>query len=305
MPLQDKAPATWNETEYHPCTIEDVKEVYQLADVRARFVLNILTSTGLSNEDLAVMRLGDGIPSILEQVKTQERIIVRLSRAKTKVPFRTVLGQTCVQDLKAYLQYRQSKGEQLSADSALIVGERQGVVDYRDVYRIIRTPAQQAGKPWFTPKLIRKVFNQVVKNKGFHDHAEYWMGHKLPTERAAYFSNMPDKEMIEAYRKVEKDLNIKDSGLVVADESRLKLDIMLDTIKFSHPELHSEFLRLRQERETQGRALSTKEALAWLNTESMKRGPTGGLAWTQLNKKDKLSKVLAQLAEVLGEPEDS
>src|SRR5207249_9302383 len=112
------------------------------------------------------------------------------------------------------------------------------------------------------------------------------------------------KEMVEAYRKVETGLNIKGGNLVLADESRLKLDIMLDMIKFSHPELHAEFVRLRQDREAQGRALSTKEALDWLSVEALKRGPTGGQAWTQLNKKDKLAKTLAQLAEVLGEPED-
>src|SRR2546427_10388809 len=135
------------------------------------------------------------------------------------------------------------------------------------------------------------------------------MGHKLPTERAAYFSNMPDKEMIEAYRKVEGDLNVKASGLVLADEAKLKLEWRLDQLKISRDpadqQLVAEFERMKSELQAQGRTLSVDQALSWISKEVLKRQPTGGLAWTQLNKKDRLSKTLAQLAEVLSEPEDS
>jgi len=120
---------------------------------------------------------------------------------------------------------------------------------------------------------------------------------------------MPDKEMIEAYRKVEKDLNIKNDNLAIADEAKLKLEWRLDQLRISRDPadavLLTEFERMKSELQAQGRTLSVDQALSWITKAVLKGKPTGGLAWTQLNKKDKLAKTLAQLAEVLGEPEDS
>ena len=60
-------------------------------------------------------------------------------------------------------------------------------------------------------------------------------------------------------------------------------------------QLVAEFALMKSELQAQGRVLSTEEALSSISKEVLKHGPTGGLSWIQLNKKDKLSKALAML----------
>ncbi len=160
-PLRDKASKSWTTTEFHPIIINDVRDAYRVADVQARFVLSALTATGLGNEDLSALKLGDGTPSIHEQLNSgRSYIVLRILRSKTKVAFRSIWGPAVVSDLQAYLTYRRSKGEQLDSKSALIVGEREGDTDYRDISHIVKRCARASGKDWIMAKLLRTIFNQ-------------------------------------------------------------------------------------------------------------------------------------------------
>jgi len=38
-----------------------------------------------------------------------------------------------------------------------------------------------------------------------------------------------------------------------------------------------------------------KEALQWIAAEELKQQPSGGLAWTQLSKRDKINLMLAEV----------
>jgi len=298
LPFTDKAPQSWIETEYHPCTMEDMREVYKYADLRGRAVLSILISTGLSNEDVAELNWGSGNPSVLSQI-SNDRAIVRLARAKTKVKFRCIFGKNVMRDLRTYTQSRKNSGETITPESQLIIGEFSGVTDYKDVWRIVQKPAKQADRGWLTPKLVRKLFNQIVKNKGMDDHAEYWMGHKMAPERRAYFENMPDAMLMHAYETVEKDLELNE-GAGVRDEKDMKLQWQLDMLRMSMPDLYREVQSMMEKKSAEGRGLSTADVLQYISAELAKREPTGGLAWIQLSKKEKLNRVLGMLAEVLG-----
>ena len=72
-----------------------------------------------------------------------------------------------------------------------------------------------------------------------------------------------------------------------------------------HPEVIAEFNRMKRHYNLRDASLLTDDVLSWVSKEVLKRQPSGGQAWTKMNRKDKLSKVLAHLAEVLGQPEDS
>ncbi|MDH5447605.1 MAG: site-specific integrase [Candidatus Bathyarchaeota archaeon] len=201
-PLRLKIPK-YVSREIQPHTAETIKKMLGMIDVRERAIILALKDSGMSREDFVTLKYGD-IKEELENGK--EFIHLRVIRQKEALEYDTFLGKNAVEQLKAYLELRKQRGEELTKDSPLFTTER------------------AYGKP-ITPENLSTIFDRISKQTGtttsphrlrkfFETHmgltapsmlVKYWMGHSLGVEKS-YFIPPVEKQRekyVEAYKEID------------------------------------------------------------------------------------------------------
>jgi integrase len=214
-----------------PHTVEEVKALMNVADVRERAIMMFLKDSGISREDVVTLKYKD----IQGEYEAKEEVIhLRLVRQKEQIEYDTFIGKNAIDHLRTYLDYRQRKGEKITKDSPLI--------------------ASLSGKP-LSPENLSTIFNRLSKKVGFktspHRFRKFfeshlgmsvpsllvkkWMGHAIGVE-ASYLLPPLEKQAAkyaEGYR--ELDLFKTEANVFQQRMQQLSdlLDLMHTTGQFS------------------------------------------------------------------------
>jgi len=216
-----------------PHSLEEIRELLSVANVRERALILLLKDSGLSREDVVKLKYGD-IRREFEAGK--EFIHIRMLRGKGKIAYDTFIGRNAVEALRAYLNFRRNRGEKITDDSPLI--------------------ASRGGKP-LTPKGISTLFLRLTKKSGIETSAhrlrktfesylglsapsilvKYWMGHSLGVEKSYFLPPIEKQreEYIKAYRQIdisEKELSeVERRKQQILDMVRLLIPEKFETVK--------------------------------------------------------------------------
>lgn len=175
---------------------------------------NYLGIDGLRIKDLPELQLANGTVTFA-QVPTLVRVRQALSKARND--YFTFLSKEGCEYLKAYLEMRVRRGEQLTPDTAIIVPKtaKNSFIRTNNIGDAIRSPVRRAGFPW-RPYVLRSYFDtqmMMAEAKGWviRDYRQFFMGHSGDIE-AVYTLNkrmLPSdvvEQMREGYAKAQKYL---------------------------------------------------------------------------------------------------
>ena len=199
--LQLKTPR-YASKERMPHTVEEIKALMGVADVRERAIMMFLKDSGISREDVVKLKYKD----IQGEYEAKKDVIhIRLVRQKEQIEYDTFIGKNAIDYLRTYLDYRQRKGEEITKDSSLI--------------------ASLSGKP-LTPENLSTIFMRLSRKVGFksspHRFRKYfeshlgmsvpsllvkkWMGHAIGVE--AHYLLPPLEKQAAKYAEGYKELDL-------------------------------------------------------------------------------------------------
>jgi len=143
-------------------------------------------------------------------------------REKEHVQYETFLGPNAVNDLKAYLAWREQRGEKITPQSRIFVSEHTPyeVLDSAAVACIFTRMTARTGIDISTHRL-RKFFETYMALVVRHPIVlKYWMGHKIRQGRdiEARYIIPPTPEQLKLYKEAYRSIDI--TGATV--ESRVK-----------------------------------------------------------------------------------
>lgn len=216
--LQTKAPEVFSRT-IPGVTLEDLKKLYAMSrSPRERAFMSILKDSGISCADVIRLTIKD-----LEGFdKGEEWIHINVVREKEHVQYETFLGPNAVNDLKAYLAWREQRGEKITPQSRIFVSEHTPyeVLDSAAVACIFTRMTARTGIDISTHRL-RKFFETYMALVVRHPIVlKYWMGHKIRQGRdiEARYIIPPTPEQLKLYKEAYRSIDI--TGATV--ESRVK-----------------------------------------------------------------------------------
>jgi hypothetical protein len=206
LQLKAKAPKVFSRT-IPPVTFEDLKEIYDMVNVRERAFIAFLKDSGISASDAVPINLGD----LKGLDKNEQWIHLRIVREKEHVEYETFLGPNAVTALKAYLKFRERRGEKIDKETPIFSTEAK---PWRrlDAHALKTTFYRIKLKTGITisSHRLRKFFETYMALTVRHPIVlKYWMGHKVRTSRDvdARYIIPPTPEQLklykEAYRKID------------------------------------------------------------------------------------------------------
>jgi integrase len=211
--------------EIQPHTVEEIKKMLSMVDVRERAMILALKDSGMSREDFVTLNYGD----VREEFEAgKEFMHLRVVRQKEAIEYDTFLGKNAVQQLKAYLKLREQRREKLTKGSPLFTTER------------------AYGKP-ITPENLSVIFDRISKQTGitssphrlrkfFETHmgltapsmlVKYWMGHSLGVEKSYFIP--PVEKQREKYVEAYKEIDVLETARLSELEMRKK--VILDNLR--------------------------------------------------------------------------
>lgn len=194
--------------ERQPHTIEEIKALLEVADVREKAVIMLLKDSGISREDAIKLKYSD-IQADYEA--TKDTVHIHLTRTKESVVYDTFIGKNAIEALRALIEYRKRQGEEITSGTSLI--------------------AQLNGQPT-TPENLSQMFIRLGKKAGFYTSphrfrkffmsrlglvvpsllVKSWLGHSLGVE-SSYF--LPDlQKQREAYAKAYSELDLTETKAI-------------------------------------------------------------------------------------------
>ena len=193
-------------------TLKQVKEFVEKApSYRDKAIILTMFQSGQAINETINLDYGD----VEAQLKSgQLPIQINMVREKSDTEYRTFLGADAAKYLKLYLGTRTD----LETDSPLFarVGSEQRITRmgintrFREIAKKLSfvTLTEGANNP-ARPHSMRSDFrSRLTGAKMDHTLVEYWMGHRLNGNDAAYV-NLPDEDLREAYMAVESRLSIE------------------------------------------------------------------------------------------------
>ena len=193
-------------------------------------------------------------------------LMITVVREKEEVEYFTFVGKDAIDAVKAYLDERKHKGEELTYQSPLFVKEgkkkRKGErITPNLVQNMLRGVAMASGvvskeamnsadfNP-ARPHALRAGFSTVLRLNGFSDMlVEFMLGHSVPYN-GAYLIPPPEK-IREMYRDVEPQLSVNEATKSVSDlekrmDEKMKTHMeMLEGQQKEIKELRDEVNRMR------------------------------------------------------------
>jgi integrase len=191
-----------------PHTIEEIKALLEIADVREKAIIMLLKDSGISREDAVKLKYSD-IQTDMEANK--ETVHIKLVRTKEMVSYNTFIGKNAIDALKVYLEQRKRRSEEITKDTYLI--------------------AQLNGEPT-TPENLSQMFMRLGKKTGFHTSphrlrkffmsrlglvvpsllVRSWLGHSLGVE-SSYFLPDIEKQRTE-YSKAYSQIDMSETKAI-------------------------------------------------------------------------------------------
>lgn len=203
VPLKLKTPKhTTREREPH--TIEQIKALMKIGDVRERAFMMLLKDSGMSREDAVMLRYKD----IKAEYETGAQVIhLKVVRQKESIEYDTFIGKNAIESIKAYLEYRQNRGEKITDDTPLIATLNGQAVTPENVSAIFERLSHSAGFKT-SPHRFRKYFESHLALSAPSILVKYWLGHSLGVEKA-YFMPPLEKQR-EEYAESYKEIDISE-----------------------------------------------------------------------------------------------
>jgi integrase len=205
--LAAKAPSKVSRT-IAGVTFADLKQIFNIADVRERAIIAFLKDSGMSKADVLPLNL-----EILENFDRGDEFI-RLSvfREKEGVEYETFIGPNAVEALKAYFALRRSRGENLTPKSPLFAVVRKPFIRMEDttVSTLFTRLTQKSGKIVTTHRL-RKFFETYMALTVRHPIIlKYWMGHRIGKSRdiEARYIIPPTPEQLKLYQESYRNIDL-------------------------------------------------------------------------------------------------
>lgn len=200
-------------------TDEIITRAMSCSDALTKTTIAIQYSSGLSMSDVLELKAG----KIRENLAEDNITCLGMERQKTGVRFVTFLSPTatelCIGRIAAmnledadYLICTE-KGTKLKENNFLQL--------YRDVsYNLgLRIPGFREYNKFHSHNLRKMFYNSILNigGWGMGELAEYFMGHKIPATRAAYFKATPEK-LKEEYKKFVSHFESVLNGVKKKDE---------------------------------------------------------------------------------------
>ena len=184
-----------------PHTMEEIKMLMQVADVRERAIVMFLKDSGTSREDAVKLTYRD-IQSEYEQGK--EIIHLQLTRQKEAVGYDTFLGKEAVDNLRVYLEYRKRQGETVTKETRLLATLHGKTLTPENLSMIFVRLSKKVGFD-ASPHRLRKFFASHLGLAAPSICVKSWLGHKLGVEGAYYLPPLEEQRLLyaEAYQKIE------------------------------------------------------------------------------------------------------
>ncbi len=257
FPLNVKTPKATPKKENRKAVItpEIVKKLVDHAPtLRDRAIILFLFQGGFDVSTLCSLNYGD-VKDELEAGKIP--MMIHVVRGKEEVEYFTFVGRDAVEALKAYLNDRKSKGEELKYDTPLFIkdkakrrkGERINPYHIQNMMRETAIKAglimrEEMGKVDFNPyrpHALRAAFSSILRLNGFDPVlVDFMMGHSIPYN-GAYLIPPPEK-VRQLYADVEAQLSISTS---VKDVS--EIEEKLNTYKEILEDVQAENKKLREQ----------------------------------------------------------
>ena len=256
FPLYVKTPKAAPKKENRKAVItpEIVKKLIDHAPtLRDRAIILFLFQGGFDVSTLCSLNYGD-VKNELEAGKIPMMIYV--VREKEEVEYFTFVGRDAVEALKAYLNDRRTKGEELKYDTPLFIkdkakrrkGER---INPHHIQNMLRETAIKAGlitreemdkvdfNP-YRPHALRAAFSSILRLNGFDPVlVEFMMGHSIPYN-GAYLIPPPEK-VRQMYADLEAQFTISTALKDVSE-----IEEKLETYKKILEDVQAENKKLRE-----------------------------------------------------------
>lgn len=271
--LQAKTPEA-NSRTIAGVTIDDLKEIFAMCDVRGRAIVAFLKDSGMSRADALTLNIKD-----LKNYEKADFVHLEVFRAKEKVEYETFIGPDAVQALRAYFTSRTIKGETLTQESPIFATDYKPYVRLNEVsLSSLFGRIEAATGKTISSHRLRKFFETyqalVVRHPII---LKYWMGHKIAKSRdiESRYIIPPTPEQEKLYRESYRNICITGATL----EERAQAAAKEELRKLLTPEekqlLSDAGLRLRRReknRENGGSQESFKQIVESELLEYLKSG---------------------------------
>lgn len=217
--------------EREPHTIEELKALIQVADVREKAFMMLLKDSGISREDVVILKYGN-IQGEFEANK--EVIHIKVTRQKESIEYDTFIGRNAVETLKAYLDYRKRKGEEITKDSPLMATLNGRPMTYENLSQLFLRLSEKVGFQT-SPHRFRKFFESYIGLSVPSILTKFWMGHAIGVEKHYFIP--PLEKQREKYAEGYKEIDLFKTE--VSEIERRKQQI-LDMVRLVKPDITEE-----------------------------------------------------------------
>ncbi|RLI76680.1 integrase, partial [Archaeoglobales archaeon] len=233
---------------------KDVKKLVDHAPtLRDRAIILMMFQGGFDVSTICSLDYGD-VKRGLEQ--GDEPLMIEVVREKEEVEYITFVGHDAIEALKAYLNDRIAKKEELKLDSPLFAKEgakkkKAERITTNLIQNMLRETALKAGlvteedlehadlNPC-RPHALRSAFSMILRLNGFDPLVvEYMMGHRIPYN-GVYLIPTPER-LRQMYAEVEPQLSI--SGVSPVEK---RIEERLKAYREDNAELQKENKELKQ-----------------------------------------------------------
>jgi len=183
-------------------TDEHISNAMRISDPLMQMIVAIQYTSGISMSDARELKAG----MIIENLTEDHITCLNMQRQKTNVKFHTFFSPTATE-----LSINQITRMNLEDSDYLICLEKGEQINenvFLEMYRVtamnlgMREPGFREYNKFHSHNLRKMFFNTILNigGWGMGELAEYFMGHKIPATRAAYFKATPEK-LKEEYKK--------------------------------------------------------------------------------------------------------
>lgn len=257
--LQAKTPEVHSD-EIPPITFEDLKQVYNMCNVRERAFIAFLKDSGISSADAVRLNIGD----LKGFDKNESWIHIRLIRKKEHVNYETFLGPNATAALRAYLKLRERRSEKITKETPIFITETKPYkrLNAHALHTAFRRIKLKSGITISTHRL-RKFFETYMALGVRHPIVlKYWMGHKVKSGRdiEAKYVIPPTPEQLKLYKETYEHIDFSpkpDAMEMIVAEIKVRTEKLtperkrklIKELSLRHPKLlkHPEIKRMYEE----------------------------------------------------------
>ena len=258
--------------EYRAYTIDEIKQILSLADIRMRVVILLQVSSGIRVGALPTLKFKH-----LMKVPEHHGVgILTVYAESKKSRYPTLVTPECMMAIEAYRDHRKQMGEKIT-DESYIIRDRFAHMSSRtnrpkplkvstltaQMRRIVRKALPKTDELQ-TDHGFRKYFNTALMNSDVsYSFKELFLGHSIDLDEVYYDMNTPasKEKILSEYMKAVNFLTIN-------EENRLKMQV--ETLRIKKDELNEMKARMdMQEKQlkeyvaTAGSIEAAKENKQW------------------------------------------